>query len=350
MNPSLVLEPANLAVSAVANSEDQIAVGLKNLTEIARRLRVKSNLRFYMLEDASNLLASEGLFPVASSISELLDRFALRHVYSAEDIRRSINDILSRAERLENLSRVDFFVPTKFTSVPDVLVGRAGALREGLELTLLHVGLTQKLGSFRSLLASLIAGNSLRQSVEIVADLDDIDPPGSSKDRMIIGLNASILAEPTVSSFVDNLSPDDLWLHAEDTEQIVQAIKLRARELRHASGCHDPEANCRRFRIGEQFHVSLNACQAASDGRHAGTTLETCARIVANMPKNEITRFFRPTGGRKNEDVTRASDGATAWRTHVGKDHEALRLMYWVLADESVELANVGPKNDLVIL
>jgi hypothetical protein len=152
MNPSLVLEPAILAISAGANSEDQIAIGLNNLTEIARRIRIKSDFRFYMLEDASNLLAADGLFPVPASISEMLERFGLRHVYSAEDIRRSINDILSRAERLENLSRVEFFVPAQFSSIPDVMEGRTGRLREGLELTLLHIGLTLRLGHFRSLL------------------------------------------------------------------------------------------------------------------------------------------------------------------------------------------------------
>jgi hypothetical protein len=125
-------------------------------------------------------------------------------------------------------------------------------------------------------------------------------------------------------------------------------VKLSAIRARKQMGCSDPSANCDVFAIGKRFPESLARWQAWGDGKYASSTLETCAHLVGRLPNIKIARMFQYKG-RRREDITRQEDGATAWRTHISKGNEALRLMFWRRTNGSIELANVGGKFELEI-
>src|ERR1039457_3294181 len=76
------------------------------------------------------------------------------------------------------------------------------------------------------------------------------------------------------------------------------------------------------------------------------SVVDSCARILLGEPKNSVEPF------RVSQDSTEQktrNDGACALRTHLTKDGPGYRLMLWELKDKSIEFANVGPKNELVI-
>ena len=77
--------------------------------------------------------------------------------------------------------------------------------------------------------------------------------------------------------------------------------------------------------------------------------VESCARIILGVPKNTLGEFKRKTVSGKLEHRVRNSDGAKAYRTHITKKSEGFRLMLWILPDGTIELSNVGNKDELVI-
>ena len=351
MKPTLALDPALLAIPAITTNEQQVAGAIQILIGVAVKLRSGCGCAFSLLSETSTYLAKAGLYPAPQSISKMLADFDLAHVYTAEDIRRSVNDVLARAGHLETLSSVEFMIPTSMVLAPDVLNLRIGPLREALELTLLHVAFAAR-SCHRTLIQALIADNLVSQEISLVADVDDIDPPlAPDQTTNVVQFESVVLSAASSEAFLENVPANILWQHAEDDAQLALAIKSAAEEIRKTSGCSAPNNNCERFCIGPNFVASLESCGASGDGPIASLTLETCARVVAKMPKNEVHRFFKAVGQKnKVEDVTRSSDMAEAWRTHIGKAHEAMRLMFWRKTDGLIELANIGPKSEMEIL
>jgi hypothetical protein len=267
-----------------------------------------------------------------------------------EDIRRSVNDILSRADHLEHYSDVEFFIPVSTSAFPDIFEKvKKEELREALELTAIHVAFAVAETS-PDFFQMLLANRLIKDRINIKAKIDDIEPPYKGQTK-IDEFGATILTESSVDSFLNAQSPRTLWQFAENEGEFELAIRLAAREIRRQSGCPDPSRNCEAFSLGASFVGSLDAWEATGAEKNSAVVLDTCARIVARMPKNELVKFFRPTGAKnKVEDVVRAHDSAEAWRTHVTKHQEALRLMFWRCRTGLVEFANVGAKDDLEIL
>jgi hypothetical protein len=103
------------------------------------------------------------------------------------------------------------------------------------------------------------------------------------------------------------------------------------------------------FRLGRQFLAASRKYGFHSKSDLAINLLDSCARILLGMPKNEVDEFRadeRPQAPQKY----RVADGARAWRTHLTSGHEGFRLMFWTTPDGIVEFANVGPKKELIIL
>jgi hypothetical protein len=249
MRPCLALDPTLLALSQIATDETQLASAISVIISIAQRMREKSDCNFYTLADTDSILAMAGFYPVPASIAAMLKEFDLVHVYTVEDIRRAIMDILSRAQHLEELSRIDFMIPTSFVATPDVGQSTAEALRDALQLTMLHVAMASlDLGN----LVQIIVGGCLKaQRIEIAADVDDIDPPLERDDlTKIDGFESSIWSIATIDQFLFDLPPDLVWRHATDGAEIALAVRLAAYKVRVAGGCSDPKNNCDRFVVG----------------------------------------------------------------------------------------------------
>jgi hypothetical protein len=134
-----------------------------------------------------------------------------------------------------------------------------------------------------------------------------------------------------------------VWQHADSPEQLHLAIMLGALDILQRTGAApDPKA-LKSFSIGPAFMESLSACQCGHSGRYSGAALDLCAQLVSNTCNRPIGPFGRPAQER------RAYDGAAAWRVHLTKGHEGLRLMYWDSGDH-IEFANIGVKHELVIV
>jgi len=163
---------------------------------------------------------------------------------------------------------------------PEVGSERTGFLKEGLELALIHTAFLAK-RSHPMFTRPLVAGFLVDRALVITTDLDDIDPPlQPGQITQLLGFEALVQCAASIEDFVDQLPPEMVWRHAGDEADFALAISRFAWKIRRAGGCPNPGANCLRFSLGPNFVGSLATCQALSDGKHADTTLEVCARIV----------------------------------------------------------------------
>jgi hypothetical protein len=202
------------------------------------------------------------------------------------------------------------------------------------------------------LVAMFSTSDSAGSEVAVRADISDVTSIMSpSSTTEIQGFEGHVRLAASVENFVDELPPHVVWRQAEDEIGIALAIRLAAERIRRSGGCRDPRRNCAQFCIGSSFWSSLKRWEAAGDGRHASTTLDSCARLVARMPKYAPNELLKRTASRAGkEPVLRNADKAKAWRTHITKEHEAMRLMFWKRSDDMIELANIGGKFELEIL
>jgi hypothetical protein len=132
-----------------------------------------------------------------------------------------------------------------------------------------------------------------------------------------------------------------LWNMASSGVILHLAIAAKAVEIESSAGTATKLAAVPRFSIGSEFWHSARINNAGSNGTHAGTVLDTCARLIIGAPKSKISEF---------RGSPRARDGAIAYRTHITKRHEALRLMFWKTPNDVIELANIGVKAEELIL
>ena len=76
------------------------------------------------------------------------------------------------------------------------------------------------------------------------------------------------------------------------------------------------------------------------------TTLRLCASILADVCGTEILPFRENANSQKQ---LMRKDGAGAYRVHLTKYGQGLRLMFWRTEIGAIEFANVGRKFELVI-
>lgn len=341
MSPALVIDPALLAIPAVVDTEGELLGSLGMLRSVASDLRGGQKVAYFVLGDATEYLARCGLFPLGPAIrSMLLDR-NLGHVFDAEDIRRCIMDILNRADDVKALSNVEFCVPISCVMCPPLTGARPELLTEAAYLSMAHVILLYRRTSRRLAGVLLLCPQSSETRVKIT--LSDISPPLGPETAS--DFEVTILTPSSADEFETMLDPFDIWATATENRDLERAIRMLSIRISRENGCVHPNGNCREFIVGSGFLRSLGNWQAGGCGRFSATTLEACARLVAQLEKSHLSEYLE--GGKHK---TRAIDGAQAFRTHITKDHEGLRLMFWIKSNGSFELANVGSKHELQII
>ncbi|WP_225148782.1 hypothetical protein [Bradyrhizobium sp. NBAIM16] len=298
-----------------------------------------------------DILANGDFFPSAPNITSLLSEWDLKHVYSTEDVRRSINFILERSAILEDaldveVTEVEFFASTPDLStlvkVPALFIATARHLA-----TLALAFCLDKVSSSPIVIsgfADTLGKVELKTTAGSGAVLelhDEVAFPVSSK--------ATVLFADKVEDVASNVGAKNLWDGAKTPEQLHFALMTEAAGLLRTKGLACKPENVPKFTIGSDFFDTARRYGAlGADGPNSDLLRETCARVVINDPKYPIGELKRPNKVGKLMPIVR-KDGAVACRTHVQKSHAALRLMFWRHNDGTVELANVGPKQELEI-
>ena len=134
------------------------------------------------------------------------------------------------------------------------------------------------------------------------------------------------------------LSSQQIWNEADCSNDLEVAILLAASALAKQSGC-----GLKMFRVGSGFLESLRESGAFNTGPFADVTITKCAQTVL-LQSNLTPQPFRTNAKANAPTRIRQRDNAKAWRIHVTKNHQALRLMYWELPNGHIEFATLEAK------
>ncbi|QUS38639.1 hypothetical protein RPMA_07165 [Tardiphaga alba] len=349
----LNFDPALLAVPNHASSQDEAEEIISCLKYWARPCFFTGAFRGLLPSDTLTFLADNGFFPSPPNISKLLDSWNLRHVYSTEDVRRSINFILSRSQSVEDVIDVEVTAAELRQSMPDISQYQARPVLFEATLRLLVTLALQRLTSKPDACGNIVISSFTRHlgivSIQATANSGAV-LSSVGEVHFPLSTTHSVLLADDIRDIALSVGASALWSRALDAAGLHFAIVAEILQIAISGGSAKTLA-VPSFRVGAGFFETAQRHGAVgADAANADLLRETCARIVMGQPKNEIGDLKRADAKGDLKPVVRTSDGAAARRTHLLKSHEALRLMFWEHKDGTVEFANVGPKGELEIV
>lgn len=307
-------------------------------------LQIKLDLEFSALppkveDDIESRLIESGDYPCDklfnSNISSLDDC-----IYSGRDVARLVGNIISMASSVNDLlpEHVCEWSSLNIDQVIGFSPERGRQFNDLLSLIAISKACTNKR-------TAVIHPNDefSSWSARISGTVDSMYP------ELLDGLPRVIVEDisvyPVYSDYMSSLNPDEIFESARNDYGVKLAIYVGAMQLLERSGRSRADIQWGSFSLGAQFVQSLIDHQCYFGQRFHSVCFECICHVVSLIEKNEVNPFYTSD----KSDVQRSKGGLLAWRTHITKRHEALRLMFWKGQDGHIELANVGNKYELEI-
>jgi hypothetical protein len=339
-----VVDPGICAFLALSPSKDlfrQAIVTLKRLNQI---IDVPSGIGFYSHDDLVSILGEQQLFPMQGAIDAAIAAHDLQEEFDAGQIRRLVNRIIEACDRISASTPFGAIAAeSAVTTPPPDHMGSLPAIREALIETLLWTALGIEHGEADARVA-LNAGFAKTDTITVYAEACLIDPPWNGSTSLQI--NSTIPRIDGIEDLTASLDPSLIWREAERGAELTFAITVAAYEVMRGLGTAETLDDVPDFIVGPTFLASLRDHQALGNGKFSATTLDACARLLAGVPKHELSHL-RVSENSPNQ-LMRAHDNAGAWRTHVTVHYEGVRLMFWRHRSGMVEFANIGFKAESV--
>jgi len=134
MSILLMIDPGLVEVPNHAANQGEAEAIVNRITYWSDPLLYHNLFRMVMLEDALATLSDLNYFPTGPNIEALLDMWGLRSIYTAQDVRKSINFILTRAITAHDALSLEVTEASLHACVPDL--NRLATERELLNATL----------------------------------------------------------------------------------------------------------------------------------------------------------------------------------------------------------------------
>lgn len=333
--PTVVVDPSLLAFPNCLKTADAISEALDCVMTIAKEARERRYFRIVLPKDADALLESMNCFPSFENVREVLCAEALDRVYSPDDVCRQFAGLLDTLERYETISSDWPVVVLNTCSPPLELEYEDGHYRNSFRSTIETLA-EAALHDERN--AALFRGVLAVPGIEVcVAEAVVTRAHGNLE----VEKSMSVVVVGALNSFFKSLQPYDVWITSETEQSLYFSIQLGLWKHLLQDKPDFRFSDLPSFNIGKCFLPSLRLHKGLVRSSTASTVFETVVRLLAGNPKYPEKEFRGDDGEQRVR-----SDGALAWRTHVSKRHEAIRLMYWRHRDGTVELANIGNKHE----
>ncbi|MBZ9942655.1 hypothetical protein LB533_16305 [Mesorhizobium sp. BR1-1-13] len=334
----------DLSIFAVPNSIDTIE-GFNSLfgrlEDWASRTATQNCINIVVSDNAIDDLTLANCFPALHNIQALLEMYDISHVFSARDLNKRIFRILSRSVSLSDAIGIRVDQCTADCSPTEALENISEVLLASAHKLACAVGVFLHLAPDAKGIVAIVQGYEVQGAVldfagsEIEATFLHRAPP---EDLTNVDEQINVAASP--KDFLNGLLADSAWVMAEQGAELALPIALRAAEKLGVEIDDLPLGVGRKFSVGESFYSSLAKVEALGNHKHAHTTLDRCATVVADN-----TLLFE-----RDFQKNRRVDSAEARRVHLTKGGVGLRLMFWERTNGGIEFANVGPKHEEVIV
>ncbi|MGJ4892829.1 hypothetical protein ACQR1Y_31880 [Bradyrhizobium sp. HKCCYLRH3099] len=343
---SVVIEPALLAIPPLANSEDEVEAIVDRLAIWSAYAVRGSILRIAQMTETAEVLGETNCFPSGPNVRSLLEMYNLDQVYSPNEVARLINTIIERASFVKSITGFE----VQSCETTDIEVEQFQDPRLAAASANAFATICSGINTNGMFLAAGFPGGDVARRFR--AEVKEIDL-NDSVDLLIeapFSVNGDVSIARGPGCVCKALSSSDLWDSAKDAVDVHGAIKLKMYQLLAAAGNEAQIGNLPDFFVGSGFFNSLVGCQAGPNSKFGDNVLESCARVVLATPKNSLDPFVKGARSKSSDQWVRKRDGALAFRTHVTKSKEALRLIFWRTSNGSVEFANVSVHDDLTLL
>jgi hypothetical protein len=347
--PDLLVDPYLVCLPQYCNHEEQLDEFVQNLMSWSEILQ-RHDVAIHFPRACLDALLSEGSYPFDYEFRRLAASVAAHHL-SPDLVCKIAQEVLERTPSLEENCEIAFldFEEKDCKIDPDVYVTRlTGNIAWAFKHALAVVTSFQEANADAKLFLLVTAKSDpeeafATQEVQIAVHISGVECSealAKLETLMPLDIDRTLPVAFHGTSLLQSVGCLKLWAEASSTSDVRDAINARLDEIL-STGTGNKEA-IRKFIVGEHFLQSA---------RHNGfgerlSIVDSCARIIVDEPKNSVEPFR--VSADSSEQRTR-SDGALAFRTHLTKDGPGYRLMFWELADKSIEFANVGPKKELVI-
>jgi len=369
--PSVAIDPYLLIFPEPCHSADQLMNfidGLLNWSETLSRL----DTEYFISELCVESLMLDGWYPYSGRIERLIQKFGLTDADNIDFVDENTlitlaQKVLDKTPRLEEHVGIEIILYDEESVCvePIAVIDRLGentsfALKQSFAI--LGLGLTHLTTMPNGCVFASADGNECVNLSEVsfevtVDEVAFFDPP---PQQILFPLSYSETFHVCLghADYIKQVSVLELWGYGDSEQHILDAIVARAMEHRETgvptsgtlpsySAGLVAERNLYQFRLGSQFLASVQKWGFGNRQDWAMLLIDTCARILLSIPKNEINPFR--ISAHSGEQRERSSDGALAWRTHLTKANAGFRLLLWTTPDGVIEFANIGPKKELII-
>jgi hypothetical protein len=351
----LAVDPYLLCLPNPCNSLDQIEGFINALLGWSGVLR-RQDARVLVSDTARVAVLDDGEYPYQHRLRELM-RTHKCEIADPETVCRLTQNLLERTPSLEESYGVRSILidETKTRVAPCVLVDRLKSRTRSAFIEMLVIVSVEQQATISSSRGSTVVASAMDDSgsdtdpSEVYVDSEVHDWSWIGDERHVLppfpaAIAVSMPIATSHDALLQQLGVWKVWDNARDEDSATNAINLCIEELL-ASGVDGRHRE--RFQLGTRFLESARHWSFSSRSDYARLLVETCARIVLNVPKNTIDTFHEAGSATRQR---RRRDGALAFRTHLTKKGAGLRLMLWKLPDGTIEFANVGDKDELTIL
>lgn len=282
-------------------------------------------------------LGSIGKYPGYEYLDEYLKINRVSEVFSTHEVTRLMSGIIDSCIYLEDRVEIDEIIIENFSMVPDIIN---------------HNHTKPLVESEIEKLSKIIARRDEQESEsEVIGYIDSYIlcavsvklATYKSQDLPAGDYNGEIYYKSPAKYIQEHYSnARKRWQTAKNVDSIRESILLRAQEISVETGL---EIKTISIEIGEQFYESLIINNACGSLKYSRTTLEACARLLID-PNLIEPKPFR--GSKNSKTQMHTESKGFAWRAHITKSSEAIRLMYWE-NNGTITFANVGPKHEEII-
>ncbi|MES0175367.1 hypothetical protein [Mesorhizobium sp. M0006] len=335
MLPAITIDPSTIWIVDASDSEEMASEAITRALQWMRP-GAAAPLDLLLSGRSVDALAAAGAFPSEPRLAQILSNLGLESVISAKTLAMSVGRFLASTAWVENETGISDALFHETSIVPDPT---SAVLAPGLRaISVDTIGLVS-ICSQRSKRYSVYAFPRqpvVHREMNVTTMVDILEfVENDTVTEFAIETDLQVIRSP--DGWLHGLSGIQVWRDADCAADVEVAIWLAALELDKVAG-----GGLREFRVGTAFLQSLQECGASGDGPHAEAALTKCAQTVLIASSLRPKPFWTSTA--RTSIRERKRDKAKAWRQHVTKSQEALRLMYWESPNGQLEFATLEAK------
>lgn len=336
MLPEVAVDPSVIwivdSTDTVEEARNAIATALKWMKPNAA-----GPLGLFLSRRSVEALASLNAFPAEARLAAVLRTLDLDGVVSSKSLAASVGRFLSSNMWIEESVGLQDVLYHGTTVTPDPTLAIVDCNLRDVSIDAMGLAALCTQAGGRHTICGFPRQEEAHHRVQVSTNIDIIEVEGrDQQDGIAVDIILDVLKFP--HEWARGLSSETVWRDADCATDLELAIWLGAVTSSQQSGC-----GLKNFRVGTEFLDSLRASGAAGDGAFAEATLAKCVQSVL-LKSSLKPKPFRTSTAANASVRKRNRDNAKAWRQHVTKSHQALRLMYWELPCGQIEFATVEMK------